>query len=359
MKNKSVLQSILTGLFVVLVLATSNSTVRAQSCTSTTTWNAGTSSWFNSLNWSNGIPDSTKCAYINNGGQAGVHGGNAVAQNIILGNSQNQSGLVTVDTDHTSILDAGTSSCRGEIYIGNAGSGTLSIVDTAYVRCRYAYVAAVSNPSRPASNGNVKVEGSGTVWYIYDNPSTCTGAGLFIGGTGSGGGGTGSVLLTGGGTIEVTNRANAGGVRVYGSGTLAGDGLVTIGGGTTALSKTAVVSGTLSPGSGALEIRGNLDLTPAGTSNTIFHVTPTTFDQLKVTQGTGGGVATLGGRITVIVTGTFSYFPRTFTLLHSDNGLNGTEFLYESITLPGGQCISADIQYDTNDVNLVLTSTCG
>ena len=72
-----------------------------------------------------------------------------------------------------------------------------------------------------------------------------------------------------------------------------------------------------------------------------------------------GGLRTLGGRITVIVTGTFSYFPRTFTLLHSDNGLNGTEFQTESITLPGGQCISADIQYDTNDVNLVLTSTCG
>jgi hypothetical protein len=110
MKNRSASLSLLIGTFVVMVLAASSSTVRAQSCTSTTTWTDGNSSWFNSLNWNNGTPDSTKCAYINNGGQAGVHGGNAVAQNIILGNSQNQSGLVTVDTDHTSILDAGTSS---------------------------------------------------------------------------------------------------------------------------------------------------------------------------------------------------------------------------------------------------------
>jgi len=356
MKNRSRSQSVLIGVFIVMVLAASSSIVRAQSCTSTTTWTAGTSDWFTAGNWSGGIPDSTKCAYINNSGHAGVHGGNAVAQNIILGNSQNQSGLVSVDTDHTSILDAGTSSCRGDIYIGNAGSGTLSIVDTAYVRCRYAYVAAVSNPSRPASNGNVKVEGSGTVWYIYDNPSTCTGAGLFIGGTGSGAGGTGSVFLTGGGTIDITNRADAAGVKVYGSGTLTGDGLVTIGGGSTALSKTAEVLGTLAP-AGSITIAGNLDLT-ASSSNTICHVTPTAWDSVQVSDNTGGGNAYLGGRITVNVTGTFSYFPRTFTLLHADNGLNDTEFLYESITLPGGQCISAEIQYDTNDVNLVLTSTC-
>ena len=356
MKNRSTSQSVLIGLFVILVLAASNSIVRAQSCTSTTTWSGGNSSWFNSLNWNNGIPNSTKCAYINNGGHAGVHGAPAVAQHIILGNSQNQSGLVTVDTDHNSILDAGTSSCRGDIYIGNAGSGTLAIVDTAYVRCRYAYVAAVSNPTQPASSGNVKVEGSGTVWYIYDNPSTCTGAGLFIGGTGSGAGGTGSVVLTGGGTIEVTNRANAAGVRVYGSGTLAGDGLVTIGGGSTALSKTAEVSGTLSPG-GALEIRGNLNLTPGGTSNTIFHVTPTTYDSIQVTSATGGGNATLGGRVTVLMSGTFTSLPATYTLLHTAAGRGTSEFETESITLPGG-CVAADIVYDTYDVKLNVTTTC-
>lgn len=355
MKNRSTSQSVLIGLFVIMVLAASTSMVRAQ-CLNSTTWTDGNSSWFTSSNWSNGEPDSTKCAYINNSGDAGVHGGNAIAQNIILGNSQNQSGMVTVDTDHTSILDAGTSSCRGAIYIGNAGSGTLSIVDTAYVRCRYAYVAAVSNPSRPTSSGNVKVEGYGTVWYIYDNPSTCTGAGLFIGGTGSGAGGTGSVVLTGGGKIQVLNRADAAGVKVYGSGTLTGDGLVTIAG-DTALSKTAEVGGTLAP-AGALVIEGNLDLTPNNAANTVCHVTPTAWDSVQVSDNTSGGSAHLGGRITVKVTGTFSYFPRTFTLLHADNGLNDTEFQYESISLPGGQCISAEIQYDTNDVNLVLTSTC-
>ena len=213
----------------------------------------------------------------------------------------------------------------------------------------------MANPTRPASNGNVKVEGSGTVWHIYDNPSTYRCRALHWRLRAVVPVSTGSVLLTGGGTIEVTNRANAAGVRVYGSGTLAGDGLVTIGGGTTALSKTALVSGTLSPGSGGLEIRGNLDLSSGGTSDTIFHVTPTTFDQLQVTQGTGGGVATLGGLVTVNVTGTFS-LPRTCTLLHAEAGLNSTMFANESITLPG--CMAAVISYDAHDVTLTLTSTC-
>jgi hypothetical protein len=74
MKNKSILQSILTGLFVVLVLAASNSIVRAQDCRATTWTNQGvTGSWFDYHNWdNNGVPDNNHCALIDNGGIATV-----------------------------------------------------------------------------------------------------------------------------------------------------------------------------------------------------------------------------------------------------------------------------------------------
>ena len=359
MKNKIISQSLLTAVLVVTALAASNSPVGAQSCSGSKTWNAGTSSWFTAGNWTpSGTPAPTMTAYINNGGQALIQGGSdhATACSLILGDSQGQSGLVSLDTDHTAVLDLADSSCRGTVYVGNHGSGTLSIADTAYIRARYAYVAAATNLTRPNSSGSVKVSGNGTVWYLYDTPPGCVGAGLFIGGNGSGAGGTGSVDVSG--EIEVTNRADAAAVTVRGSGTLTGAGVVSMGGGSTGLSKTMNVAGTLSPGVG-LEIRGNLDLTFNGnTSNTIFHVTPTARDNIQVTNATGGGTATLGGRITVLMSGTFTSLPATYNLLHSETGLNSTTFDTESITLPGGGCIAAEISYDTHDVNLVVSTSC-
>jgi hypothetical protein len=164
------------------------------------------------------------------------------------------------------------------------------------------------------------------------------------------------VNVSAGATIAVVNRADAPGATVGRSGTLAGSGDLQLGG-TTSLSETARVYGTLAP-AGALTIEGNLDLTAGNnnTANAVFHVTPTASDSIQVSQITGGGNATLGGRVTVIITGTFTYFPRSFTLLHADAGLGTTTFAYESITAPG--CISAAINYDANNVNLVLTSSC-
>lgn len=355
MKNKSVLQSILTGLFVVLVLVAPNSIVRAQNCPSET-WIDGAGDWFNPNNWSGGcVPLPTTDAYINNGGEAQIHGGpaHATAYSVVLGDNQGDSGSVTIDTDHSAVLDLGEASCRGNIYIGNRGSGTLVLKDSGYIRSRYGYVAAVANLNLPSSSGVVKVEGSGTVWFLYDNPPGCTGAGLFIGGTASNAGGTATLAVSDGATIYVINGADAPGVTVGLSGTLTGNGLLLLTGATSS-SKTAQVLGTLAPGR-PLTIQGNLDLR-APTANTVCHVTPQAWDSVSVT-GTGAGSAMLGGRLTVVMTGTFT--PGTsFTLLHAEAGLNETRFPSVSIiSLGSGGGFNPVINYDANNVYLYLSPT--
>lgn len=357
MKNKSASHLILTGLFVVLVLAASHSLVRAQECQGTSNWIGGTGGWFVGTNWSSGcVPSVTIDATINNGGHAQIHGplnNHAAAESLVLGDNEGDSGSLTIDGDHSAVLDIG-GPCRGTIYVGNRGSGNLTITDEGYIRSRYGYVGAVANSNQPTSS-SVSVKGQGTTWYLYDyfGEPGCNNAGLFIGCTAnSDNGGTATVDVSDGAMIAI--RASEGsGVKVGLSGTLTGNGVVYMDGSIQGVE----VHGTLAP-AGALEIRGNLNL-GFTTANTVCHVTPTAWDSVQVTDGTGGGLADLGGRLTVIITGTFTYFPRTFTLLHADAGLGDTKFAFESISLPpGGGCISAEIQYDTNDVNLVLTSSC-
>ena len=72
-----------------------------------------------------------------------------MAKSLNLGDNQGDSGSLKIDDDHSAVLDIGTSSCRGNIYIGNRGSGNLTITNGGYIRNRYAYVGAVANPTRP------------------------------------------------------------------------------------------------------------------------------------------------------------------------------------------------------------------
>jgi T5SS/PEP-CTERM-associated repeat protein len=363
-ENKSASHLILTGLFAVLVLATSNSIVRAQECPGTSNWIGGTGGWFTGTNWSNGcVPSVTIDATINNGGHAQNLGGSvfAAAESLILGDNQGDTGSVTVD-GASAVLDLGNSTCRGTIYVGNRGIGNLTIGNGGTIRSRYAYIAAVANPERPASSGNVTVASQGiqgVAWYLYDHydPGVgCTGAGLFIGtADNSGAGGTATVDVSNGSHIEVTNRGNAPGVTVGLSGTLTGNGVVLLSQGTQ-LAKTVKVLGTLAPKGGALSIFGNLDLT-ASTANTVFNVTPQAWDNVQVSQATGGGLATLGGRVTVIMTGSGFTSGMSFSLLYADAGRNGTMFAFESITPPvGGPCFTPVIHYETNRVKLDLMS---
>jgi hypothetical protein len=120
----------------------------------------------------------------------------------------------------------------------------------------------------------------------------------------------------------VTVTATTGYLRVYTSGTLTGNGTVTVASG----SGTATFEGTLAP-SGQLTISGNLtfDSTAATMQS---NVVPASADNVSVS-----GTATLTGRLSVTMTGTFT--PGTsgtpYTLLHCDGPRNGS-FLSTSIT---------------------------
>jgi T5SS/PEP-CTERM-associated repeat protein len=364
MKNKSALQSILTGLFAVLVLAASNSVVRAQNCPSTT-WIGGiggTGDWFTAGNWSGCVPNITTDAYINNRGTAQILGGpdHATTQSLTLGDNQGDSGNVAVD-GASAVLDVRSELCGGNIYMGYRGSGTMQISNGAKINSRYGYIAAVANPSTPSSNGKVTLVGSGTQWNLEDNAGNgCPGAGLFIGCTASSDvGGTALVDVEYPASIYVVSSANAPGVKVGPSGTLTGNGILNLVIGSTLSSQTAVVLGTLAPAApaplGALAIIGNLELRSSAT--TAFNVTPQTLPtiaQVAVSQIHAiGGNAYLNGRISVTVTGNVPY--GDYTLLNASASLNGF-FSSESINTPG--CLRGSIRYDANNVYLHLEYIC-
>ena len=241
--------------------------------------------------------------------------------------------------NYPALLDIGSSLCRGDLYVGYQGSGNLSITNDGRVRSRYGYVAAA-----PKSNGKVSIKGSGqSRWNIFGDASNgCPDAGLFIGCTANsnGDGGTALVNIEFPGLITVLSYVDAPSVTVGKSGTLTGNGHLEVLG-YTAASQTAKVFGTVAP-TGPLVIEGNLDLKNAAssypdTANTIFHVTPEGTDVLYVVVNEigGGGLVTLGGRITVVMTGAFTV-GQYFTLLHAQNGRSGTKFAFQSIMFMSG-----------------------
>ena len=145
---------------------------------------------------------------------------------------------------------------------------------------------------------------SGIAWYVEDNDNPqCTGAGLFIGCTADS---NGTRVRHRGrfrdrATIKVENSADAPGVTVGLSGTLTGNGVVSI-------RRHSVVPDSASPwdAGASRDTQNRRQSRPEpqlnNTANTVCHVTPTTADSVSVSQTTGG-VATLGGRLTVIMTG--------------------------------------------------------
>src|SRR5437899_1721095 len=98
MKNKSVSQSVLIGLFAAITLAVSTSPARAQ--LANTHWTAaGAGDWFVPGNWDNGVPDNSKYAFVNNGGkpQIGPSPTPAAAYWLTLGQYCGDSGSLRVD----------------------------------------------------------------------------------------------------------------------------------------------------------------------------------------------------------------------------------------------------------------------
>lgn len=357
MKNKSASHSALIVLFTVLAFGVYSSPARAQASTN---WRVTTGDWFTDANWSNHVPTLLTDAFINDAGKAQINGPGANAKSLTLGLNQGDSGSVTVDGTNPndgslSVPDDCTDQFGifpGLISVGYSGTGALLITNGGTVASRWGDIAATANTQPPNSNGSVTVSGAGSTWIIS---SSCGNpAKLFIGGSetenGDDPGGTALLNVTNGGEVIVDNQTNQASIHVGPSGTLAGNGNIkTVYHAPDGLDTVVAVSGTLAP-SGTLSIDGDLFLN--GIATTLCSVIPTAADMVEVSR-TGN----LGGRLSVIMTGTFPGDTTRYTLLHADGGLpNNTTFQSVSIKYPTNQGFTPHITYDyvANSVYLDL-----
>ena len=287
-----------------------------------TIWTDATGSWFTCGNWSLGCPDSTTDAQINNGGTAQifVQAPSANAKTLTLGLNTGDSGTVSVGTNNF-----GTLAVSDTIFVGEGGTGNLSITSGGAVSSVVASIASLTGDAD--SKGAVKVDGTGSTW-------TMTGR-CEVGGYSGSPGGVALLSVTNSGTVTAAS------VYVYGSGTLTGNGTISTTNHTT-------VDGTLAP-NWTLTIGGHLGLNPSATMQ--CSVTPQNLNQVDVSAS---GTAGLDGRVSVTMTGTFTP-GTTFTLLNADGGVFG-RFRSESINFPPGQNFTPKIIYDTHHVKLYLQS---
>ncbi|MDQ6760144.1 MAG: hypothetical protein M3Z32_09810 [Acidobacteriota bacterium] len=273
MKNKSAAPSILICLFIALTFAAYSSPAWA----TTTNWTgASNSDWFNPNNWDNGIPTYLKDAFINNGGKAAINSPGATARTLTLGAGAGDSGTVVVDGTYGGALSVGSNprpcggatnqgapfgvgDAEGQIIVGYGGSGTLSITNGGAVSSESGFVAYLGGGEVLNSNGTVTVDGAGSNWTL----GGCTDWRLSISGppyTFSQGG-TALLSVTNGGQVVVNDPLGPGSTPVTFvgiSGTLTGDGAITVNG--AGLYPSSVnIAGTLAP-NGALKVKGTLIL---------------------------------------------------------------------------------------------------
>jgi T5SS/PEP-CTERM-associated repeat protein len=349
MKNKSVSQSALIGLFAVLTFAVCSSPAQATS----TTWTGTSGDWFTGTNWSNGVPTCSLDAYINNDGKAEINSSGATALSLTLGANTTNSGTVSVDgTNGGTLLVQGCPSApiRGPITVGYQGTGTLTISNGGLVQSGSGYIAA-STSSSAASNGSVTVAGSSSAWQIGDLNTLHSV--LFVGGNENGDGGTALLSITNGGTVTVQDNGNELSATVGPSGTVTGNG--TLDTSSSKFQQLTDVYGTLAP-NWTLTIGGNLRLESIATTN--CNVTPQNSGSVDVSVS---GTASLNGRLSVTMTGTFTCATTQYTLLYTAGTVTGT-FSSVSIKYPTNQHFIPNISYDANHVylNLVFSNPpCG
>ena len=279
--------------------------------------------WFNPGNWTNGIPTCndivSSTAGINNGGTAQINYPNAFACDVTLGANATDSGNLSVAGSGGNLT-----TCR-DISVGYQGKGSLSITNGGVVTTDTGASIAWGATSTTSSNGAVTVKGTNSTWAV--------GLELDIGGTTNAAGGTGLLTVTSSATVTAAS------VHVWNSGTLTGNSTVSTTNGMT-------VDGTISPngGGGTLTFGGGLSF--SGLATTQCKVTPQ--DPSATPQVSVSAQVSLGGRLSVTMTGDFSSAPTRFTLLHAAS----VDFVHrtfdsQSITYPTGQgCWIPQITYD-------------
>ena len=160
--------------FLVIVAAASAQTV----------WTDATGDWFNSANWSAGVPTSSTAAQINNGGTAQIATSGAMAGDVTLGFGSLDSGTLSASVSGT--LD------NGSMYVGESGTGTLNITSGGVVSSGRFIIGDNSG-----SNGTATVSGAGSTW---NNLVVC-----FVGFAG-----TGALNINSGGQVSNFSQASIG-----------------------------------------------------------------------------------------------------------------------------------------------------
>lgn len=270
--------------------------------------------------------------YINNGGTAQIStlAQTARACETYLGFQSGQSGNLSLD--HATLNQCSL------MWVGYDGKGTLKITNGGLVTTLMAgYIAAHPGSSGAATVDGTNPDGRKSTWTV-----TGVSPGVYVGGTDGSAGGTALLTVTNSGLVT------AGSVHVWGSGTLTGNGTITM---TSPSTPVATIDGTLSP-NWPLTINGNLTFGGGGTMQ--CNVTPANLGSVDVEVS---GTATLDGRLSVTMTGSFTPGTR-FTLLHASGVRNGT-FSTQSINFPPGQNFTPKINYDANHVYLDLEPNTG
>jgi len=295
----------------------------------TTYWTDTTGSWFDCThNWSSGCPSCTINAQINNGGTAQVSSPNATASadDLTLGYGTADSGNVSVPG-----VSGGSLSICGSAFVAYQGTGSMSVTNGGTVGGSVATSGNLSIASLSGqlwtSNGSATVDGTNSTWTVSSE--------VDVGGTTSSAGGTGLLKVTNGGTVSAGTS-----VHVWNSGTLAGNGTVNVNSG----SGTATFDGTLAPKGGGttLTFDGNLQLN--STATTQCNVTPQ--DPSTTPQVSVSAQVSLGGHLSVTMTGDFRSAPTRFTLLYATSVASmHLKFDSKSLTYPTDQCWYPVITY--------------
>jgi uncharacterized repeat protein (TIGR01451 family) len=177
----------------------------------------------------------------------------------------------------------------------------------------------------PGASGTVRVSGAGSAFVA--------GGALSIGGNVSGPGGTGALDVDDGGTV------GASAVNIWNTGTIHLDGAASID------AATVTIDAPLGVGAGGASIDGDLALTSAATTT------------MNVAAGSGGlavsGAASLGGTLSLDLDG--AIVPGQYTLIEAGGGLGGSAFASVAVTPPAD--MSANVTYDDTHAYLVLAST--
>jgi T5SS/PEP-CTERM-associated repeat protein len=298
--------------------------------------NPGTADWVDASNWINDsmqhvVPTCESPAEISDGGGAVIHPSQTASSCELflgrVGGSVPQVGQLTVNS--------GTLNTCKELHVGFGGTGKLAISNGGAITTALAADIA----AEAGSTGAAEVDGTNSKWEV-------DGIGMYVGGTSSGAGGTGLLIVSNEGIVEVLGVPNTSGVvHVYPSGTLTGNSTISATNGTT-------IEGTIAPYGveGTLTIGG--DITFSGQAATLeCNVRP--YDDPTIPQVAVSGAADVGtlSRVSVTMTGDFSSAANHYILLHAADGLRGS-FLTVSIKYPTDETWAPKITYDGNNVYL-------